>query len=203
MVNDQLIKVNGENLSGKSNTFAMETLRKAMQKEGPVTGKIHLVISRRKGAESSTTDSPSSREIRISQSEQSDGQPSSQNTGAMVMDANANKRNYQDLNIANKDGAVNKLASSSLVIGRTMAEGVPSSNESGAIGRLIGESSLIGRSVAIGGGDSNKLRNTSYQIATEETLDQTALEGEPADLTRQTDHVDSRDGVKVQFTQYM
>ncbi|XP_013401792.1 partitioning defective 3 homolog [Lingula anatina] len=49
-INDQLVKVNGENLIGKTNTEAMDSLRRAMQKTDPVPGIINLVIARRIGA---------------------------------------------------------------------------------------------------------------------------------------------------------
>ncbi|KAK3108784.1 hypothetical protein FSP39_015692 [Pinctada imbricata] len=52
VINDQLIEVNGEVLPGLSNTDAMETLRKAMQTDGPIPGYIHLVIARKIGAPS-------------------------------------------------------------------------------------------------------------------------------------------------------
>lgn len=51
-VNDQLLVVNGESLKDLSNSESMETLRKAMQKEGDIPGHIHLVIARRIGAPS-------------------------------------------------------------------------------------------------------------------------------------------------------
>ena len=51
-INDQLMKVNGESLKDLSNSESMETLRKAMQKEGAIPGHIHLVIARKIGAPS-------------------------------------------------------------------------------------------------------------------------------------------------------
>lgn len=44
--------MNGDVLNGLSNTEAMETLRNSMQKDGPMSGYIHLVIARRIGAPS-------------------------------------------------------------------------------------------------------------------------------------------------------
>ncbi|XP_068101110.1 partitioning defective 3 homolog B isoform X2 [Hyperolius riggenbachi] len=46
-VNDQLLAVNGENLLGKSNREAMETLRRSMSMEGNIRGMIQLVILRK------------------------------------------------------------------------------------------------------------------------------------------------------------
>ncbi|XP_042619017.1 partitioning defective 3 homolog B-like [Cyprinus carpio] len=45
-VNDQLIAVNGENLLGKSNHEAMETLRRSMSMEGNLRGMIQLLVLR-------------------------------------------------------------------------------------------------------------------------------------------------------------
>lgn len=45
-VNDQLIAVNGEPLSGMTNQEAMETLRKSMSVEGNKRGMIQLVVAR-------------------------------------------------------------------------------------------------------------------------------------------------------------
>ena len=75
-MNDQLIEVNGEALLSKSNAAAMETLRRAMQKDLPHSGHIHLVIARRprqRGNRDSrlhtSTDSSSYQDVRISMSE--------------------------------------------------------------------------------------------------------------------------------------
>ncbi|XP_052094977.1 partitioning defective 3 homolog B-like isoform X6 [Mytilus californianus] len=51
-INDQLLEVNGESLRNLSNSESMETLRKAMQKEGVIQGHIHLTIARKIGAPS-------------------------------------------------------------------------------------------------------------------------------------------------------
>lgn len=45
-VNDQLIAVNGEPLSGITNQDAMETLRTSMSVEGNKRGMIQLVVAR-------------------------------------------------------------------------------------------------------------------------------------------------------------
>jgi hypothetical protein len=94
--------VNGNTLRGKSNTAAMETLRRAMQKESPLSGKIHLVVSRKKEQFSTLNiSSSSSREIRISQSDQSDvGRLSSSEATSEIQktDTNANKKECYDLN---------------------------------------------------------------------------------------------------------
>ncbi len=44
--NDQLVNINGASLLGKPNPQAMETLRKAMHKEGPMPGIISLTVAR-------------------------------------------------------------------------------------------------------------------------------------------------------------
>ncbi|OPL33223.1 hypothetical protein AM593_02247, partial [Mytilus galloprovincialis] len=51
-INDQLLEVNDESLRNLSNSESMETLRKAMQKEGVIQGHIHLTIARKIGAPS-------------------------------------------------------------------------------------------------------------------------------------------------------
>ncbi|CAL8341326.1 unnamed protein product [Boreogadus saida] len=45
-VNDQLVGVNGASLLGRSNHFAMETLRRSMSQEGNLRGTIQLVVLR-------------------------------------------------------------------------------------------------------------------------------------------------------------
>ena len=73
MVNDQLLEVNGENLSEKSNADAMETLRLAMQREGNERGFIRVVVGRRPGLEVLTPTTPSTpRELRISLADPAD-----------------------------------------------------------------------------------------------------------------------------------
>ncbi|CAG0916002.1 unnamed protein product [Notodromas monacha] len=50
MPNDQLLNINGISLLDKSNSDAMETLRKAMCQEGPTPGILTLTIARRRQA---------------------------------------------------------------------------------------------------------------------------------------------------------
>ena len=45
---DQLVSINGMSLLGKANPVAMETVKKAMHKEGPVPGIISFSVARRK-----------------------------------------------------------------------------------------------------------------------------------------------------------
>lgn len=117
MVNDQLIQVNGNTLQGKSNTAAMDTLRKAMQKDGQASGKIHLVVARRPGAafvppsSNSSGLSTPSREVRISNSdypqvETSHGEMENLNGsgGKESIDSNANKKDYVDMNRSEEGG---------------------------------------------------------------------------------------------------
>ena len=73
MINDQLLEVNGENLSEKSNADAMETLRHAMQREGNDTGFIRVVVGRRPGLAVVTPSTPTTpRELRISMADPAD-----------------------------------------------------------------------------------------------------------------------------------
>ena len=101
-INDQLVRVNGASLLGVSNTVAMDTLRRAMQKDGGAES-IQLVIARRKLP---LVPQPASRDVRISASDMT-GVASPQlspitKDAAFVkdMDKNANKNNYMDLNSA-------------------------------------------------------------------------------------------------------
>lgn len=59
-VNDQLIAVNGETLVGRTNHFAMETLRRSMSSEGNARGTIQLVVLRAAKQISGTNPSSSS-----------------------------------------------------------------------------------------------------------------------------------------------
>ena len=73
LINDQLLEVNDENLSEKSNADAMEALRHAMQKEGNGSGFLRVVIGRRPGLAVVTPSTPTTpRELRISMADPAD-----------------------------------------------------------------------------------------------------------------------------------
>lgn len=56
-INDQLLAVNNIDLRDLDNARAMDTLRQAMQSEGPTPGHIKLSVARRLGSLVSTPDS--------------------------------------------------------------------------------------------------------------------------------------------------
>ena len=99
-INDQLVKVNGDSLLGVSNMVAMDTLRRAMQKEGSSSEHIHLVVARRMLP----------RDVRISASDATDVMAATSAAAAKdnkhtshvavtkKLDKNANRDNYMDLN---------------------------------------------------------------------------------------------------------
>ena len=88
-MNDQLVQVNKESLLSKTNADAMETLRKAMQNEGPTPGHIKIVVARRVGAGTTSPHAvPRGGESTPNNNNNEDGNASSSRTNSDVSDNN-------------------------------------------------------------------------------------------------------------------
>ena len=160
-VDDQILEVNNETFRGKTNVEAMEILRVSMQKNEPVPGHIQLIVARKKG----TTDpahAPISqgREVKVSMNDTNDLE------AKLRTISDSSDLSYPNTPTSPVFKEINGVES----VGST-----PAKNSVQPHGKL--KNPALDR---IAGG--NAFRNTSYQVATHESIMGDMTIGDPSIL---------------------
>lgn len=148
-INDQLLEVNDETLTGMPNSEAMDHLRTAMQKDTPKPGYIHLVIGRRKGQTSEPSSAPAgSRETRISNSEPIEREDIETEDNLPTVNANNNTIKDDTLEVPGKGSS-------------------PAAERPKTLGISKARNPVLDRLTGM-----NNIRNESYQRATHDSLNE-------------------------------